>query len=377
VAGRDPYAEGPDALPGPFVDAVDPVWRGAPAPYGPVWLELAGLAVRLTGGELVAALLVLRGLAALGLALTAWALLRLARDPARALWLGIANPLVLLHLLAGGHNDALMVGLLVAGLAVARGASGRAALVVAGVLVTLAGLVKLPALLGLAHLPLLVGATRRDRARAAAVVAGTAAVTALAVTAATGLGWGWLGALDAGRARLSLSSPLTGLGTAVGALDAVLAAGLAAAGLLAALLWVAASRPGSAADVGGARREPGAALRRGEPVQALGLTLLVGALLLPVVQPWYPLWGVVLLAAVTGPRAAAALGALCLVLCLAVGPDGRHVVRPPLYGLSTVLALAVAALVLRRSSSAPDLVAPEPAAPAPPAAPEAAAPASP
>ena len=166
--------------------------------------------------------------------------------------------------------------------------------------------------------------------RAAVVVPVAAAVTAISVTLASGLGWGWLGTLDAGRARLSLFSPTTGLGTAVGALEPVLAAGLGAAGVLCVVLLAL------------------AALGRLDPVLALGLGLLGVGVLLPVVQPWYLLWGVCVLAARVGPRAAAALGAGSLVLCLTIAPSGRSVVRPPLYGLPTLLAGAAAVLVWRR-----------------------------
>ena len=320
AAGRDPYAAGPGSLPGPLTTGVDEVWLDAPAPYGPVWLGLAGLVVRVTGESLVPAVLGLRLVAVLGLGLVAWALGRLAADPARALWLGVANPLVLLHLVGGGHNDALMVGLLLAGLVVAR-----RAVVPAAALVALAALVKVPALAGLAYLPLLAA----DRRRAAVVAPVVAGATAVAAALGTGLGWGWLGTLDAGRARLSLFSPVTGLGVAVGALDATLLLGV----VLAAALGVGVLAL--------------AALGRLDPLLALGLTLLGASVLLPVVQPWYLLWGVCVLAARAGPRAAAALGALSLVLCLSLAPSGRSVVRPPLYGLPTLLAAAVAVAVLR------------------------------
>ena len=318
VAGRDPYDVGPGALGGTLTAGVDEVWRDAPAPYGPGWLSLAGLGVRLTGDSVAPAVLGLRLLAVVGVVLVAWALGRLAADPARALWLGVANPLALLHLVAGGHNDALMVGLLLAGLAVAR-----QALALAAVLVTLAALVKVPALAGLAYLPLLVP----QRLRAAAVVPAVAVATAVVVSFGSGLGWDWLGTLDTGRARLSLLSPLTGLGTAVGALDPVLLAGSVVAAVVCVVLLGL------------------AALGRLDPLTALGVTLLAVSVLLPVVQPWYLLWGVCLLAARVGPRAAAGLGAASLVLCLAIAPSGRHVVRPPLYGLPTVLAAVVAVVV--------------------------------
>jgi hypothetical protein len=325
VAGRDPYAVGPGALPGALTAGIDDVWLDAPSPYGPVWLWLSGLVVRITGDAVVPGLLGLRLLAVLGVVLLAWALGRLAADPARALWLGVANPLVLLHLVGGGHNDALMVGLLLAGAAVARRAVG-----VAAVLVTLAALVKVPALAGLAFLPLLTD----RRLRAAVVVPAVALATAVAVTLATGLGWGWLDTLDTGRARLSLLSPLTGLGTALGALDAVLTAGVVAAAVLCLVLLGAA--------VAG----------RLDPLLALGLALLGVGLLLPVVQPWYLLWGVCVLAARVDARAAAALGAACLVLSFALAPSGRHVVRPPLYGVPTLLAAAAAAAVWRGGPTA-------------------------
>ena len=175
----------------------------------------------------------------------------------------------------------------------------------------------------------------------------------------SGLGFGWLGTLGAGRARLSLFSPTTGLGTALGALgeaagltddgdavrDAVLVVGVVVALLLAAvLLWRTARGPASARAC----------------VQGLGLALLAVVVLSPTVLPWYVLWAVVALAAAVGPTAATALGAGCAVLCFTTWPSGRVVIRPPLYGLSLLLAAAGAAVAGRgqtgrRSARARDL----------------------
>jgi alpha-1,6-mannosyltransferase len=334
--GLDPYAVGPGALDGPLVEGVDDVWIDTPSPYGPLWLGLAGLVVRGTGESLLPALLGMRLLAVVGLALAGWALHRLGGE--RALWLGVANPLVLLHLLAGAHNEALMLGLMVAGLAVPS-------LPLAAALVTLAALVKLPAV---AVLPFLVMAVPgwRARARAALVVLASTAVVAASVSAATGLGWGWLTTLDAGRARLSLFSPTTGLGVLLPGGDAVLEVVLALGVLV-------------AAAVAGVLLLRTPALG---PVRAAGLALLAVSLLLPVVQPWYVLWGVLPLAAVLRGRQAAAVAALCLVLALLVWPSGRSVVRPPLYGVPTLLAAGVAVVVLRRTARPAAGVATTPAA---------------
>jgi hypothetical protein len=321
VVGLDPYTHGPADAPGPLASEVDDVWADAESPYGPVFLRLAAGMVALTGDRPMAAAYAMRLLAVVGAVLVAWALPRLARahgmPPERALWLGLANPLLLLHGIAGAHNDLLMVGLLVAGLALAP----RIAL--AAAVITLAALVKAPAAAGLLFLPFLA----ERRLRAAPVVAVTASATAALVTLATRLGWGWLTTLDAGSARRSLLSPTTGVGVALGAVDAAHVAGVVLALLLSAFLLIRADRWG--------------------PVRALGLALLAVVALGPVVQPWYLLWGVVVLAAVAGPRTALFLGAGCAVLCLLVLPSGRHLIRPPLYGVPLLVAAAVALVVSR------------------------------
>ena len=61
----------------------------------------------------------------------------------QAVWLGLASPLVVIHQISGAHNDALMVGLLVAGLALVASSPGRTlTLVGGGALLGLAGTVK-------------------------------------------------------------------------------------------------------------------------------------------------------------------------------------------------------------------------------------------
>ena len=72
--------------------------------------------------------------------------------------------------------------------------------------------------------------------------------------------------------------------------------------------------------------------------------------LAPVVQPWYLLWGLVLLAAVGGERVVLALGALSVALCLSLLPNGKSLVRPPLYGLPVLAAAALATVEVRRSA---------------------------
>ncbi len=321
AAGLDPYARGPDAVPGPLADAVAPQYAAAPSPYGPLFLGLAARVVALTGQHPAAAVLLLRLLAVAGLLLVARALPRLSDDPARALWLGLANPLVLLHGVAGAHNEALMAGLLLTGLA-ARSPAGRAAAV------TLGGLVKAPALAGLAALAL----ADRHRPRALATLAAlavTASAVALVTTAAAGLDLGWVRTSTSGVPGPDLLSPVYGLGRALqaagvpGGLDGTRTAA-AAVGLLAAGgLLLTTPRQG--------------------PARAVGLALLALAALAPSVQPWYLLWGLLPLAAVAGPAAARALAAGSVVLCLAVLPSGVPLLQGPTWGVPLLVAGAAAA----------------------------------
>ncbi|MCL7425691.1 polyprenol phosphomannose-dependent alpha 1,6 mannosyltransferase MptB [Streptomyces sp. YS415] len=310
----DVYAHGPSRLGGPLADEVAPLWQHTGAPYGPVFLALAAALSALTSGELPAGLFGMRLVALLGVALMAAALPRLARhsgaDPAAALWLGALNPLVLLHLVAGAHNDAVMLGLLGLGLVAALGRWP----VLGAVLVTLAALVKAPAVLGLAAVVVLQVRTGRPPVRAAVTTAAATAATTVAATAVAGTGYGWIGALDTpvsphnwaltsllGRATRAL---LEGLGSDLAplAVPAWHALGATAAVVAVAVIW----------------------LRLGpRPVYALGLSLAAVAAFGPAIRPWYALWGLFLIAA-AAPSASVRhrVATVTGVLALATLPSG-------------------------------------------------------
>ncbi len=121
----NPYSYGPAVLGvNSWVAPVDPLWQNVASPYGPLFLGAAGAIVSLTGHNELATVVGLRLLALLGVVLVAIFLPRLARsygyDSSTAFTLAVLNPLILLHLVGGAHNDALMLGLLVAGLSLDR-----------------------------------------------------------------------------------------------------------------------------------------------------------------------------------------------------------------------------------------------------------------
>ncbi|MFJ2902241.1 polyprenol phosphomannose-dependent alpha 1,6 mannosyltransferase MptB [Streptomyces sp. NPDC087212] len=313
-AHMDVYAQGPARLGGPLADEVAPLWRHTGAPYGPVFLALAHGLAGLTRGELPAGLVGMRLVALVGVALMAAALPRLARhngaDPAAALWLGALNPLVLLHLVAGAHNDAIMLGLLGVGLVAALGRWP----VLGAVLVTLAALVKAPAALGLVAVVVLQIRAGRDPVRATATTVAATAVTTVAATAVAGTGYGWIGALDTpvSPQNWALTSLL---GRATGALLEHLGSGLAP---LAVPAWHLFGLALTAVLIAGIwwRLRP-------RPVYALGLSLAAVAAFGPAIRPWYALWGLFLIAA-AAPTASVRhrVAAVSGVLALATLPSG-------------------------------------------------------
>jgi alpha-1,6-mannosyltransferase len=313
-AHMDVYAHGPARLGGPLAEEVAPLWQHTGAPYGPVFLAVAAALSGLTRGELPAGLVGMRCVAVLGVALMAAALPRLARhsgaDPAAALWLGALNPLVLLHLVAGAHNDAIMLGLLGVGLVAALGRRP----ILGTVLITLAALVKAPAALGLAAVLVLQLRAGHHWVRAALTTTAASSATTVTATAVAGTGYGWIGALDTpvsphnwaltsllGRATRALLETL-GSDLAPLAVPAWHALGLAVTAVALVVIWW--------------RLRP-------RPVYALGLSLATVAAFGPAIRPWYALWGLFLIAAAAPSTSVRhRMAAVAGVLALAALPDG-------------------------------------------------------
>jgi alpha-1,6-mannosyltransferase len=130
--GLDPYVNAPDAAPADPAFA-QVTWTETPSAYGPLFTlatyPLAWLPIWL-------AVAVLKAVAAASVLGLAWVVSRLAIwrgvDPARAAAFVALNPLVLVHVVGGAHNDglAMLLAMLgVAALVVRREASAGAALI--------------------------------------------------------------------------------------------------------------------------------------------------------------------------------------------------------------------------------------------------------
>ncbi|WP_300019606.1 polyprenol phosphomannose-dependent alpha 1,6 mannosyltransferase MptB [Pseudonocardia sp.] len=362
--GLDPYSLGPAEAFGvddPLVSSIPTIWRDTGAPYGPFFLVLGRGITALTGNDIVFGVFAHRALALVGVALIVWVLPKLARrcglDVGLAMWLGVANPLVLFHLVSGMHNESLMVGLMLVGFELGLRAGPRwwdPHFLAAGVVITLASAVKLPALLALGFLGIEWARRRGGRVRDVAVA--TTVFTAIAAVVyaifgyGTGLGIAWLSALDAPsliRSWLSVSTDFGLLGGQLGIVgglgdhtDTVLSLtrtlGLVTAALIAAWLMLA--------------------VLRGRVDAITGMAAGMGAVVMlsPIVHPWYLLWAVIPLAATRAmPRCRRAVLAISAVLAVVVPPTGAdfnfRAYQLPMAITAGILVLALALLVVRRS----------------------------
>ncbi|WP_199203493.1 polyprenol phosphomannose-dependent alpha 1,6 mannosyltransferase MptB [Mycobacterium sp. shizuoka-1] len=326
--GLNPYKVGPApglGLDHVFTLSVPSLWRETPAPYGPLFLWVGRGISALTGENIVAAVLSHRVVVLLGVGMIVWAVPRLARRcgvaEVSALWLGAANPLLLMHLVAGIHNEALMMGLMLTGTEFAlRGVDAAGSLVprplhwprtrdqwaawtplamlIAGaVLITMSSQVKLPGLLALGFVGMALayrwGATVTAFLKATALMTSLSLAVMAIVGWASGLGFGWIFTLGTANVVRSWMSPPTLLALGTGQVGILLGLGdhttavlslTRAMGVLIIMItvtWLL------------------LAVFRGRlhPVGGLGVALGATVLLFPVVQPWYLLWAIIPLAA--------------------------------------------------------------------------------
>jgi alpha-1,6-mannosyltransferase len=367
--GLDPYLLGPAQALGvdhPLTRGVPNIWRDTPAPYGPLFLTIGRALTAITGDHVVSGVLLQRVVELVGLALVVWALPRLARrfgvQPVSALWLGAANPLVLFHVVVGAHNDALAIGLMLAGLEIAlrrlptvtpgqpvppRQPGEITGVVLGAVGISAGAMVKIPAVLALGFLAVILarrwGGRVSDLVRAAVLVGAVSAAVIVLICLGSGLGFGWLGTLDTGSKVKSWMSPATGLG--------FLGAGLG-------LLFGLGNHTERLITLGRLIGQAAGALIslrllwetfRGRMVPMIGLGAGLGAVLVlgPVVQPWYLLWAVIALATAAGTsRFRTCAAGLSAVVALLVPPtgsafDGRAYVLPQAYLAAALVVLAV------------------------------------
>ncbi|MER6667349.1 polyprenol phosphomannose-dependent alpha 1,6 mannosyltransferase MptB [Amycolatopsis japonica] len=342
-AGLDPYTHVAAELPpSPITDSAAGDWLSISSPYGPLQILIVKSVLAVTGENVLLGTFMTRLALLPGLALICFSVPVLCRHlgarPERALWMTAANPLMVLCVVSGGHNDLLMTGLLAAGTAlVLTHAPGTGF-----ALVALAAAVKAPAAVALPFL-VWVWAARRSGGWPSARDHVFAFVSSVSVVVATfglctvvaGVDLGWLRTLSGNSALEPWLSIPTAAGnlveavlpSATGAVAACRVAGWGVLACLVTLLWWR-SRAGGATAVRGA-----------------AAALLATVLLVPVTLPWYFTWPLVLGAAAVWPvsRVAVAAG-VSTWLVVSTHPDGKTLLPPWGFGVFLTLSIGVGLL---------------------------------
>jgi hypothetical protein len=340
----NPYIYGPFTLgSGPYVNPVDPLWGNTPAPYGPLFLIIDGFIASVTFHSATATVMVLRLLELASVALLAWCIPKLARsvgrDPGQAFVLAVLNPIVVLTLVNGAHNDAMMVALLVAGITAARLKHP----VWGVILVALAAAVKAPAAIGILYIGwcwLGEGTPVRQRIRPVALAGLISAGVLAALTFISGLGLGWIGNLATPGTVKSWAAPATGIGMGLTGLSHLVGFGGGGAGILSVTRMIGLL---VAAGLGFWLLKES---DRIGPLKAMGLTLLMFVILGPVVQPWYLTWGLILLAPVAEGRTRTWVIILSVISPFIGLPGGRELLVQLFHADPIVLAITLLALLL-------------------------------
>jgi hypothetical protein len=344
--GLNPYTHAPDALGalgrGHVLQAVSPFWRHTTAPYGPTFVDAASLIAGAVSEHLVAGVLMLRGLELVGVALLAVFVPRLARgqgaDPARAVWLVALSPLVLLELIAAGHNDALMAGLLVAGVTLALEDRPLPGIAVCA----LAATVKLPAAAAIVFILVAWGRAEPGRALRNAGLGLLVTVGVLAlVSLVTGLGLDWVSGSLSTPAKVRIAiTPSTALGYTV-------AHALGASGSAKAI--ESAFGVVALALTGGLGAWLLYRVRFATLVSSLGVLLLAAVLGGPAAWPWYGIWGLALLGCVRTAQAWRWLPIVIALSAFLIRADGQLVLhRETAPIMLAVYAAAIAVWVAHR-----------------------------
>ncbi|HEY6472134.1 MAG TPA: polyprenol phosphomannose-dependent alpha 1,6 mannosyltransferase MptB [Acidimicrobiales bacterium] len=336
--GLNPYHVAPSALgQGPLLSSIASVWRNTASPYGPLFVMVSRATVTVSGGSVVSQILWFRATELIGVAAIMVSLPRLSRrlgtDPGLALWLGALSPLALFSFIASGHNDALMVGLLVAGVTLA--VEDRFSVGIA--LCAVAALIKGPAAVAIVFLAVVqfraVAGPERWRVVLKAVL--IPCVVVVGGTLVAGYGFTWLGptALHVPTEVRVLATPAVSLGVFFHAIvhgigvpvsqRAVVTATQFVCGFLvvAGVVWLLWN------------------VHRLDVVRAIGLALVLFVVGSPTLWPWYLTWGITLLAATTAQRSRV-LAAVAALAMLVVGAGGSPMLNGIDYVVTAPLLLA-------------------------------------
>ena len=284
-AGRSPYQDWVSQLPGWFAQGSDSLWAESSSPYGPLFLMYARITYFLSGGVPEYGVAMMRLVAVAGVMLCVYAIPRLARytggDGVWALWTSVANPLFLLNMIGGVHNDGLMIGGVLLGFLLVFGGKRVLGVLVAALAIAIKPIVVLVLpFLGLAMVARDAKLTSKIRAW---LLTGVIAGGVLALLGwASGLWFGWISAMAGAGGAAFPYAPVGLVGMLIGWIGSFFGGDLhTIAGVVFSVFRLASL----VLIFFLALRKPA-----GPPVLYAGYGLAAAVLLAPIIQPWYLLW---------------------------------------------------------------------------------------
>ncbi len=343
LQGDNPYVSGVAVVPGWFNSGVDPMWADSKTPYGPLFLFVERVIAQACGPHVYLASYVFRLIGVLSVLLLARSVAALARrhgiDGASAMWLATLNPLVLMHFIAGSHNDSLMIALVTTGLVLAIDQR----FILAICITTLGLAVKPVAIVVLPFIAIIHTSGRpiRERLKAFGVTGFISALTMVILSLIAHVSpLGWLSALQTPGAVRSWLSPMTALGILTGAPTSHLGMGdqmghaisiFRAIGfaITVIVLMVLTVKPQGRSGARGA-------------AYAIGALVVFG----PVVQPWYLLWTIPLLAATGLSKIQLRITIIAIFAFTVHGISNSSATADTFFEFSDGLAMVLATLIL-------------------------------
>lgn len=284
-AGKSPYAEGVSALPGWFDGGSDSLWAQSPSPYGPFFLVLARIIYFASNGIPEIGVGLLRVIAVLGVwgcyHFTAKLAQKMGQSANWANWAIVGNPLFLLTMIGGVHNDALMIAGVFSAFAYAYDRRPMAATMALAIAVSVKPIV----LLALPFIGLVLlgrSPSMRERWKIWAKVLALSLTWLLLIGAVTNLWFGWLLAMfTAGDAAFPYA-PVGLIGWSLSNLAGIFGADISlvnaiVVGVFQVIALAIVARLALAKDTS-------------SPVRLAAWALSAVVLLAPIIQPWYILW---------------------------------------------------------------------------------------
>lgn len=292
ASGLNPYDYGVSTVNNFFQYGADQMWSESAPPYGPLFLMIEKWVAQIAGESVDLALYLFRAVALMGVGLIAYYVPKLANlhgiNGARANWLVVANPLFIAAFITSSHNDALMTGLILAGVYHAAARRDAVGGLLGITLVTAAVAVKPIALVALPFIGLFWAGRGASWPRRFIFWAITLAIsmTQLAIMGwATELHFGWIGALATTGGQYIWFTPIGFVGMQLNQIIVSITSNNELANSIRDMFFSAGKLIGMALAV--------LVMFKGKDedlVRRTGLAIAMVVIFSPMLQSWYLLW---------------------------------------------------------------------------------------